>query len=348
METKSLQPSSDPSLTWTPRQQIEWLESDPQIPPFKSQVLKHGILELRARAIDTLQINLGYLCNQTCKHCHVDAGPHRKEIMTKNTLLRCLELLDLGNIKTVDLTGGAPEMNPDFKWFVEEVKNRGGHVMVRSNLTILTVNAKYRAYIDFFKDMQVEVVSSLPYYTSTITDRQRGDGVFDRSIVALRNLNEAGYGQEGSNLILNLVYNPNGAFLPNSQEQMEKMFKQQLSDKFGIQFNRLFSITNMPISRYLSFLVDSGNYEAYMNKLVSSFNPATVEGLMCKDLLSVSWDGYLYDCDFNQMLDLPINAKRTHIDDVDLSELVHREIVTNKHCFGCTAGSGSSCGGTTV
>lgn len=344
MESKPLQPT----ISWTPHQQIEWLENDPQIPAFKSQLQKHGILEFRARSIDTLQINLGYLCNQTCKHCHVDAGPHRKEIMTKNTLLRCLELIELGNIKTVDLTGGAPEMNPDFKWFVEEVKNRGGHIMVRSNLTILTVNAKYRAYIDFFKQMQVEVVSSLPYYTSTITDRQRGNGVFDRSIEALRELNEAGYGQKDPNLILNLVYNPNGAFLPNSQEQMEKMFKQQLWDKFGIHFNRLFCITNMPISRYLSFLVDSGNYEAYMNKLVSSFNPATVEGLMCKDLISVSWDGYLYDCDFNQMLNIPIKATPTHINDVNLSEIVNREIVTNKHCFGCTAGSGSSCGGSTV
>jgi len=340
--------TKQPSLDWTPEQQVNWLEGDHRIPDFNEYVSQHEVPELRALSIDTLQINLGYICNQTCKHCHVDAGPHRKEIMTQNTMHRCLELIDLNSIKTVDLTGGAPEMNPNFTWFVEQAKNRGCHVMVRSNLTILTVNAKFRAYIDFFKQMQVEVVSSLPYYTSTITDRQRGDGVFEQSIEALRKLNEAGYGQENSSLVLNLVYNPNGAFLPTSQEQLELLFKQQLWNKYGIRFNRLFTITNMPISRYLSFLVQSGNYEEYMNKLVASFNPATLEGLMCKNLISVSWDGYIYDCDFNQMLDLPINSTRTHINDANLSDLVNRKIITNKHCFGCTAGSGSSCGGATV
>lgn len=344
METLTPSPSKD----WTPTQQVKLLNSDTQIPEFKSHLFNHGTSELRAGKIDTLQINLGYVCNQTCKHCHVDAGPHRKEIMTKDTLMHCLEFLDCANIKTVDLTGGAPEMNPNFSWFVEQVKNKGIHVMVRSNLTILTVNAKYRAFIDFFRQMQLEVISSLPFYTSSITDRQRGEGVFERSIEALKNLNEVGYGKLDTNLRLNLVYNPNGAFMPASQEQLENMFKQQLWDKFGIRFNRLYTITNMPIARFLTFLVDSGNYREYMNKLVSSFNPAAVEGLMCKYLISVSWEGYLYDCDFNQMLNLPLNGRRTHISQINFSALSDREITTSKHCYGCTAGFGSSCGGATV
>jgi radical SAM/Cys-rich protein len=301
---------------------------------------------LRASGIDIMQLNLGKMCNQTCKHCHVDAGPDRKEMMSRSTMQFCLDVLKNSEIDVVDLTGGAPELNPDFRWLVEQIKKLGKHVIVRCNLTIILANKRFYDLPDFFKQHQVEVVSSLPSFTQDRTDRQRGDGVFEDSIKALQMLNQVGYGKEGSGLILNLVYNPAGAFLPPSQAALEKEYKMELSSRYDLVFNQLYAITNMPISRYLDYLLSSGNYSRYMDKLISAFNPASVQNLMCRNTLSVGWDGYLYDCDFNQMLDLKLSASgNQHISDFDFVILKNRNIVIKQHCFGCTAGEGSSCGG---
>jgi radical SAM/Cys-rich protein len=276
----------------------------------------------------------------------VDAGPDRKEIMNRTTMQLCLEVLEKSDISTVDLTGGAPELNPDFRWFVEEIRKLGKHVIVRCNLTIILANKRFHDLPEFFKLHQVEVVSSLPGFTRERTDRQRGDGVFEDSVKALQLLNNVGYGQEGSGLVLNLVYNPAGAFLPPSQTALEKEYKMELATRYKIHFNRLFAITNMPISRYLDYLLSSGNYSRYMDKLISAFNPSSVQSLMCRNTLSVGWDGYLYDCDFNQMLDLKVSIPISqHISDFDFEMLKNRNIVVKQHCFGCTAGEGSSCGG---
>jgi radical SAM/Cys-rich protein len=293
-----------------------------------------------------MQLNLGKMCNQTCKHCHVDAGPDRKEMMSRSTMQFCLDVLKNSEIDVVDLTGGAAELNPDFRWLVEQIKKLGKHVIVRCNLTIILANKRFYDLPDFFKQHQVEVVSSLPSFTQDRTDRQRGDGVFEDSIKALQMLNQVGYGKEGSGLILNLVYNPAGAFLPPSQAALEKEYKMELSSRYDLVFNQLYAITNMPISRYLDYLLSSGNYSRYMDKLISAFNPASVQNLMCRNTLSVGWDGYLYDCDFNQMLDLKLSASgNQHISDFDFVILKNRNIVIKQHCFGCTAGEGSSCGG---
>jgi radical SAM/Cys-rich protein len=326
-------------------------DSDSQyaLPTFEDKLNPVGLFPLKPTGVDILQVNLGYMCNQTCKHCHVDAGPDRKEIMTQQTMEQCLDVLRKSDIQTVDLTGGAPEMNPHFRWFVEQIRALKRHVMVRCNLTIITVNPKYRELPLFFGDHDVEVVSSLPFYSASHTDRQRGDGVFERSIEALQMLNAVGYGKLDSGLLLNLVYNPNGAFLPATQSQLERDFKRQLEQRYGVVFNSLFCITNMPISRFLEYLIVSGNYDEYMEKLVNAFNPAAARGVMCRNTLSVGWDGWLYDCDFNQMLELKVQAEgSTHISDFNLDVLNSRDIVVNRHCFGCTAGSGSSCGGTTI
>ena len=307
-----------------------------------------GIGNLVSRKVEIFQINMGKMCNQTCKHCHVDAGPDRKEIMTRETMLMCLDKLSGTDIPVVDLTGGAPELNPDFRWFVYELKKLNKHIMVRCNLTIILSNPKFNDLPEFFAEHNIEVVSSLPYYQETNTDRQRGEGVFGKSIKALKMLNEVGYGKSGSGLILNLVYNPSGAFLPASQSSLESDFKKELLQKHGIVFNNLFTITNMPISRFLEYLIDSGNYEYYMDKLINSFNVSAAKNVMCTNTISIGWDGYLYDCDFNQMLELKVmNENKSHINDFDLSYLDTREIITGQHCFGCTAGAGSSCGGAT-
>jgi radical SAM/Cys-rich protein len=313
---------------------------------FHEKLRLGGMFPLQASGIDNLQLNLGKMCNQTCKHCHVDAGPDRKEIMSRSTMELCLDVLKNSDIGVVDLTGGAPELNPDFRWFVEQVKKLGKHVMVRCNLTIILANKRFNDLPEFFKHHQVEVVSSLPGFTKDRTDRQRGDGVFEDSIKALQLLNQVGYGEEGSGLVLNLVYNPAGAFLPPSQLALEREYKSELASSYGIVFNQLFAITNMPISRYLDYLLNSGNYQRYMDKLISAFNPASVQNLMCRNTLSVGWDGYLYDCDFNQMLDLKVSASdNQHISDFDFRTLKDRNIVVKQHCYGCTAGEGSSCGG---
>ena len=249
------------------------------------------------------------------------------------------------SLQTVDLTGGAPEMNPQFRWFVSEIKKLGRHVIVRCNLTIILANKKYNDLPQFYKDHGVEVVSSLPFYTQDRTDRQRGNGVFDDSIKVLQMLNEVGYGIEGSDLVLNLVYNPAGAFMPAPQMALEKEYKKALADKYDISFNNLFAITNLPISRFLDYLLQSGNYEKYMEKLVAAYNPVAAANVMCRNTISISWDGFLYDCDFNQMLDLKVSCGAKHISDFNKALLDYRSIVINQHCYGCTAGSGSSCGG---
>ncbi|GGG61535.1 arsenosugar biosynthesis radical SAM (seleno)protein ArsS [Hymenobacter glacieicola] len=318
------------------------------LPLFREKLAEAGLFPLLPVAPTVLQINVGKMCNQVCRHCHVDAGPDRKEIMTRETMQLCLDALAQTDIATVDLTGGAPEMNPDFRWFVEEISKLGRKVLVRCNLTIIVANKKYYDLPEFFKVHGVEVVSSLPFYTAKTTDRQRGDGVFEDSVKALRMLNAVGYGQEGSGLVLNLVYNPNGAFLPGSQKGLQEQFKRALLKDFGIVFNELYAITNLPVSRYLDFLMESGNYASYMEKLVNAFNPVAAAGVMCRNTISVSWEGGLYDCDFNQMLDLTVASPVQHIRDFDVAMLSKRPVVVNQHCYGCTAGSGSSCGGATV
>ncbi len=316
---------------------------------FEEKLKEIDLFPLRPTGIEIFQINLGYMCNMTCKHCHVDAGPDRTEVMSRETLEHCLEALQQSDISTVDLTGGAPEMNPHFRWFVEEVSELGKDVIVRSNLTILTTAPKYQALPEFFAEHEVEVTCSLPFYNKSRTDRQRGEGTYDRSIEALKKLNAIGYGKKETGLELNLVYNPAGAFLPGGQEGLEKEFKRQLARKHDITFNNLFTITNLPISRYLNFLLESGNLDEYMDKLISSFNPAAAKGVMCRDTISVGWDGTLYDCDFNQMLEMPVEeGAPRHISDWNESKLNSREIRVNQHCFGCTAGAGSSCGGATT
>ena len=314
--------------------------------PFQQKLEEAELFPLTPTNIEIFQVNVGKMCNQVCKHCHVDAGPDRKEIMTKETMQLCLDVLKKNpSLKTVDLTGGAPELNPDFRWFVMQIKELERHIIVRCNLTIVLANKKYYDLPQFFKRNSIEVISSLPFYTKARTDRQRGDGVFEDSILALQMLNAAGYGKEDSGLLLNLVYNPAGAFLPPSQNALEKEFKHTLFNDFGIVFNDLFAITNLPISRFLDYLLTSGNYENYMEKLIVAYNSKAAKNVMCRNTISVGWDGFLYDCDFNQMLDLKIGCQSKHLSQFDFDALNKRDIIINQHCYGCTAGAGSSCGG---
>lgn len=317
---------------------------------FATKLRQADLFPLRPTHIEILQINVGKMCNQTCKHCHVDAGPDRKEIMTRETMQSCLEVIKNGSFTSIDITGGAPEMNPNFRWFIEEIRaiDQSIRIIVRCNLTIIVANPSYHSLPDFYKKHNIEVASSLPYFSALRTDSQRGEGVFDRSIRALRMLNEVGYGKEGTNLILDLVYNPSGAFLPGDQGSLEREFKKKLKESYGIEFNKLFTITNLPISRFLDYLLSSGNYESYMEKLITSFNPIAATGVMCRNTISVGWDGHLYDCDFNQMLDMKLDAPTDHISSWNTHLLTNREIQINQHCFGCTAGAGSSCGGATT
>jgi len=315
-------------------------------PAFSDKIAEFGYATLQPTGIEIFQVNVGKMCNQVCKHCHVDAGPDRKEIMTLETMQLCLVAIQNPTIKIVDLTGGAPELNPNFRWFVQEIKKLGKHIIVRCNLTIILANKKYNDLPEFFKLHEIEVVSSLPSFTPERTDSQRGDGVFEDSIKALQMLNAVGYGVLNSGLILNLVYNPAGAFLPPSQAALQAEYKTELLKNYGITFNNLFAITNMPISRYLDYLLVTGNYQKYMDKLIAAFNPSAVNNLMCRNTISVSWDGFLYDCDFNQMLDLLVSPKTSqHLSNFNLDTLNGRNIVLKQHCYGCTAGAGSSCGG---
>lgn len=335
-------------------QQLAFLNNgmfaDGTLPRFQDKLKSSGYEQLTPAEIEIFQVNVGYMCNMTCKHCHVDAGPDRKEIMTRETIDQCVDIIRKHHIKTLDLTGGAPEMNPDFRYFVTEARKAGAEeIIVRSNLTIILANPKYHDLPDFFKENNVRVVSSLPFYNADKTDRQRGQGVFVKSIEALQMLNAVGYGKEGSDLNLDLVYNPSGAFLPDDQVALERDFKKELKEHYDIDFNSLFTITNIPISRFLEYLINSENYEDYMETLVMSYNPMAVPGLMCRNTISVDYDGYLYDCDFNQMLGLKVAApKSQHIKDYDADVLSKRQIVINQHCYGCTAGAGSSCQGTTT
>lgn len=333
-----------------PSEQINRLEnSNFELPKFSDKLKSLGLWPLKPTQVKVFQVNLGKMCNQTCHHCHVDAGPDRKEIMSRETLQTCVDVVKRFKFPIVDITGGAPEMNPHFRYFVEELHKAGAHIINRCNLTIILANPKYYDLPSFFKENQIEVVSSLPHYTSFRTDRQRGEGVFSKSIKALQMLNEVGYGIEGSGLKLNLVYNPVGCFLPGEQKELERDYKKKLKQDFNIEFNQLFCITNMPISRFLEYLENTGNFESYMTTLVNSFNPLAARGVMCRNTLSVGWDGRLYDCDFNQMLGLHLSARDSqHLKDFDLASLEKRNIVVGQHCYGCTAGSGSSCGGAVV
>jgi radical SAM/Cys-rich protein len=331
-------------------EQIEILEhgvtDEYTLIPFQQKLEENNLYPLKPGAITTFQINVGKMCNQVCRHCHVDAGPDRKEIMTTETMQQCLDVLAANpSLQIVDLTGGAPEMNPNFRWFVEEIKKLDRHIIVRCNLTIIRANKKYYDLPQFYKKHNIEVVSSLPFYSKDRTDKQRGDGVFEDSIKALQMLNEVGYGIEGSNLKLNLVYNPAGAFLPSSQAALEKEFKAALQKDFGISFNNLFAITNLPINRFLDYLLQSGNYEKYMEKLIAAYNPVAAANVMCRTTLSIGWDGYIYDCDFNQMLEMKVDCNSKHISYYNAASLQNRNIIVNQHCYGCTAGAGSSCGG---
>ena len=315
---------------------------------FENNLGASGLFPLMPLELDTFQINLGKMCNKVCNHCHVDAGPDRKEIMTLETMEQCLDALDRTNCSTVDLTGGAPEMNPNFRWFVEQLTAKGKEIIVRCNLTIIVANKKYNDLPEFFKKHKVQVISSLPCYTADNTDSQRGNGVFEQSIQALKMLNKVGYGTNDSELILNLVFNPSGPNLPGDQMKLEQDYKRVLKSDFDIEFNNLFTITNLPISRYLQYLVASNNYEAYMDKLVNAYNPLAAEAVMCRNSISVGWDGFLFDCDFNQMLDLKVAVQGKHITKFNLEEIQNREVIVNQHCYGCTAGAGSSCGGATT
>ncbi len=314
--------------------------------PFEESLAESGLSPLRATGIETLQINVGKLCNQTCRHCHVDAGPDRVESMSRETAELCMEKLAATDIPTVDITGGAPELNSSFRWLVRESKRLGRHVMDRCNLTILLVSSQ-DDLAEFLAEHQVEIVASLPFYSAEQTDVQRGEKVFERSIRALRKLNDLGYGKDGAGLKLDLVFNPAGAFLPPAQRALEEDFKRELKRRHGITFNNLYTITNMPISRFLEFLLRTGNYDRYMRKLVRAYNPAAAAAVMCRSMISVAWDGTLSDCDFNQMIDLSTGPGLPHhIRDFDYELLKQRRIVTDQHCYGCTAGAGSSCGGT--
>ncbi len=328
--------------------QLRVLAASTACPPFEQRMAAAGLHPLHATGITVFQINVGKLCNQTCRHCHVDAGPDRQEVMSRDTAELCLAKLAQTDIPTVDITGGAPELNPNFRWLVEEATKLRRHVIDRCNLSVLLLPSQ-ADLAEFLAQHQVEIVASLPYFQSSQTDAQRGEGVFDKSVEALQRLNRLGYGAEGSGLTLNLVYNPVGAFLPPKQEAVEAQFRRELQRRHSIVFNHLYTITNMPISRFLEFLVESGNYEGYMERLANAFNPTAAAGVMCRYTLSVGWDGTLHDCDFNQMLDLPVNhGAPRHIRDFDPTRLHRRPIVTGNHCYGCTAGAGSSCGGTTA
>lgn len=332
-----------------PENQLNRISSTEEKISFSEQLKQVGKYPLRAVGVDILQVNIGYMCNQTCTHCHVDAGPDRKELMSKDTLQVCLDVLEKSSIKTIDITGGAPEMHPHFEWFLEELGKRNVEIIVRSNLTILVSNKKYDHYPELFRKHNVTIISSLPCYTAENTDKQRGEGVFTDSILALHKLNKTGYGIGGSGLNLHLVYNPGGPSLPPAQSALEQDYKKRLKEDFNIEFNSLYTITNLPVSRFLDYLIAVGKYEEYMQKLIDSFNPSAVDNVMCRNTISVGYDGSLYDCDFNQMLELGVNKKASQtIFDFNESLLKGRNIVVNNHCFGCTAGYGSSCQGALI
>lgn len=311
------------------------------------QVLEEHRLTLRRAPLRVLQVNVGKLCNQACQHCHVDAGPRRTEIMARETVEEALAAIRRCGIATVDITGGAPELNPHFEYLVRETRALGCHVIDRCNLTVFFVPGREHLP-EFLAAHSVEVIASLPCYLEGNVDQQRGRGVFQHSIAALQRLNGLGYGREASGLTLNLVYNPIGPYLPPPQAELEADYRRALRSRYGVHFNHLYTLTNMPISRFAHFLQRTGRHEEYMELMVSAFNPAAVAGLMCRDTVSVGWDGRLYDCDFNQMLELPMAAPYRHIRELGVEGLEGAPVTLADHCFGCTAGAGSSCGGALV
>ena len=313
----------------------------------KPLLLNSDFPQIRRGRLSTLQMNLGYLCNLSCTHCHVNAGPNRTELMTRETMETALQFADKYKLETLDLTGGSPEMNPDFRWLVQQARRQGLHVIDRCNPTIL-VEPGYEDIAEFLAEQQVEVIASLPCYLEDNVDAQRGKGVFSASINALQKLNELGYGRAETGLVLNLVFNPQGIALPPPQMQLEASYREFLSEHFDLQFNNLFTITNMPIQRFGAVLLAKGQFEDYMNLLKQAYQPANLDQVMCKSLLSVDWQGYVFDCDFNQMLEMPLAGYSTH-----LSQLLKRmpeamPIAVADHCYGCTAGQGSSCTGVLV
>ncbi len=315
---------------------------------FANVLATDGGFPLRATGIAVLQINVGKLCNQTCRHCHVDAGPSRREVMSRETMNECLRFIEQSGIPAIDITGGAPEINPYFRWLVSESRQLGCHVIDRCNLTILMAPG-FEDLPEFLASQHVEIIASLPCYSAKNTDAQRGEGVFEKSIASLRRLNALGYGRPGTGLTLNLVYNPLGPALSPEQGPLEAAYHRELADRFGVDFNRLYTITNMPISRFLDDLMTQGKLEEYLQLLIDSYNPASVAGLMCRSTLSVGWDGKLYDCDFNQMLELELApASPRTIQEATLAALADRPIAVGQHCFGCTAGAGSSCQGAII
>lgn len=339
--TQSLRRRAAPLAS--PVEQLRLLDSVPLAAEFDA--LARG---LAPAALEVFQVNLGKLCNMTCRHCHVDAGPDRTDAMMDDaTVEQVIAALRTSSAHTVDLTGGAPELHPRFRDLVQAAVDAGKHVMDRCNLTVLLL-PRNAGLVDWLAERKVEIVASLPHWRRPNTDAQRGDGVYERSVRALRVLNAAGYGKGDPQRRLTLVSNPAGAFLGASQASVEREWRDGLMRGFGVTFDRLFMLNNMPIARFLEWLQDSGNLEAYLQRLTNAFNPAAVDGLMCRNTLSVGWDGRLYDCDFNQMLELGLQGGGAHIRDFDEHAWQRRRIVTARHCFGCTAGAGSSCGGQTA
>jgi radical SAM/Cys-rich protein len=324
-----------------PSEQLKYLSRIPGGVHFADRVKR----PIYSQSIEIMQINVGRRCNMTCKHCHVEAGPHRTEVMSRPVFEKCLKILATHNIGTLDITGGAPEMNPHCGWFIDEAAKLGRRILVRSNLTIL-LEERYRAWKDIYTRNKVEIVTSLPDYQAERADRQRGEGAFEEVVQVLRQLNQRGYGRPDSPLAVHLVYNPVGAYLPGAQEALTHEYRRRLAVDHGVVFNQLFCLTNSPVGRYLEYLIRTDNYEDYMTELITAFNRSAVESVMCRTTLSVGWDGRLYDCDFNQMLALGVNhGTPAHIDVFDLDRLKARQIVVANHCYACTAGAGSSCQG---
>ncbi|MBI2374886.1 MAG: arsenosugar biosynthesis radical SAM protein ArsS [Deltaproteobacteria bacterium] len=328
--------------------QVRILETLPLSRRFGSALEGAKLRPLSPLRTEVLQMNVGKVCNQTCAHCHVDAAPDRKEVMPDEVVNRVLEIFERTPIPTLDITGGAPELHPRFREIVRRAAATRKKVLHRCNLTAILAKP-FSDLPELLAEHRVEIVASLPHYKALSTDRQRGEGVFERSIEGLGRLNGLGYGRQGSGLVLDLVTNPVGAFLPGNQASLEREWKRELLRRHGVEFNRLFVLTNMPISRFLDFLLETNNLEHYMSKLVNAFNPAAAAGVMCRNTLSVGWQGELFDCDFNQMLEIGVSssAPRT-VFEFDLSRLERREIAIGEHCYGCTAGAGSSCGGQTA
>lgn len=310
----------------------------------KPYLIKSDFPKITRGQLQTLQMNLGYLCNLSCTHCHVNAGPNRTELMSAQTMEVALQFAEKYKLETLDLTGGSPEMNPDFQWLVKQARQQGLNVMDRCNPTIL-VEPGYEQTAEFLAEQQVEVIASLPCYLEDNVDAQRGKGVFAASIKGLQQLNALGYGKENSGLTLNLVFNPQGNTLPPSQAQLEDDYRKFLTEQFDIQFNHLFTITNMPIQRFGAVLLAKGQLDEYMNILKQAYQPDNLEHVMCKSLLSVDWQGYVYDCDFNQMLDMPLAGSKIHLSQLLKQMPEAMQIQVADHCYGCTAGQGSSCTG---